>query len=86
MNLVTKFSFNVESESLANKIVQSIESDILNTSEFFERSHLVIKSNSNIIELQIEAQDFVAAKASINSCLLWLENSIKILEKYNKQV
>lgn len=85
MNLITNFSFTVASESLAKKIVQSLESDILNTSEFFERSHLEIKSDSNNIELQIEAQDFVAAKASINSCLLWIENSIKILEKYNKQ-
>lgn len=74
----------MSSESLASKIVKSVESDILNTSDFFERSKLSISTNLNTVELQIEAQDIVAAKASINSCLLWLENSINILEKYDK--
>ena len=84
MDLVAKFQFVVSSESIAEKVVKSLQSDITNTSEFFDRSTLIIKANINTIELEIKASDIVAAKASINSCLLWLENSINIIEKYSK--
>ncbi len=84
MDLVAKFEFVVSSESVAEKVVKSLQSDITNTSEFFDRSALVINANSNTINLEIKASDIVAAKASINSCLLWLENSINVIEKYSK--
>ena len=84
MNLVAKFEFEMLNDSLAEKVVKSLKSDILSTSEFFERSILKIQINHIRIELEIQASDISAAKASINSCLLWLENSINILEKYNK--
>lgn len=85
MNLSAKFEFEVSSESFAEKVVKSLKSDISSTSEFFDRSSLKIKNYQNKIELEIKALDIPAAKASINSSLLWLENSINILEKYNLQ-
>lgn len=84
MDLVATFQFSVSSDSIAEKVVKSLQSDISNTSQFFERSSLHIEANHSTIELEIKALDIVAAKASINSCLLWLENSINILEKYSK--
>lgn len=83
MNLVIKFVFELSSKIIAEKAVKSIQSDIESTSTFFERSMLKIEEKDNRIELEISASDISAAKASINSCLLWLENSINILEKYN---
>ena len=73
----------MSSEILAEKVVKSLKSDISNTSDFFDRSSLIINSKNNMIDLEITASDLTAAKASINSCLQWLENSINILEKYN---
>lgn len=84
MDLVATFHFTVSSESIAEKVVKSLQSDISNTSEFFERSSIHIQAHHKTIELEIKALDIVAAKASINSCLQWLENSINILEKYSK--
>lgn len=83
MNLVVKFVFELSNEIVAEKAVKSLQSDIESTSTFFERSMLKIEEKDNRIELEISASDIPAAKASINSCLLWLENSINILEKYN---
>ena len=82
MKLVTKFQLEVSSSLVAEKVVKSLQSDIVNTSDFFDRSSLQISANMNTIELEIKASDIVAAKASINSCLLWLENSINLIEKY----
>ena len=83
MEFIATIEFEVESQTLAEKVVLSIKSDITNTSNFFERSTLNIYCKLNKIILEIIAKDFTAAKASINSCLLWVENSIQILEKYN---
>ena len=83
IQIVSRFQFEVSSEILAEKVVKSLKSDISNTSDFFDRSSLIINSKNNIIDLEITASDITAAKASINSCLQWLENSINILEKYN---
>ena len=83
MQLVIKFQFEVSTKIFAEKVVKSLKSDISNTSDFFDRSSLIINSKNNIIDLEITASDITAAKASINSCLQWLENSINILEKYN---
>ena len=83
IQLVAKFQFEVSTKILAEKVVKSLKSDISNTSEFFDRSSLIINSKNNMIDLEITASDLTAAKASINSCLQWLENSINILEKYN---
>ena len=83
IQIVSRFQFEVSSEILAEKVVKSLKSDISNTSEFFDRSSLIINSKNNMIDLEITASDLTAAKASINSCLQWLENSINILEKYN---
>ena len=85
MKLVSSFQFEVTSPTVAEKVVRSLENDITNTSDFFDRSSLKISANLNIIELEIIASDIVAAKASINSCLLWLENSINIIEKYTNR-
>ena len=83
IQIVSRFQFEVSSEILAEKVVKSLKSDISNTSDFFDRSSLIINSKNNMIDLEITASDLTAAKASINSCLQWLENSINILEKYN---
>ena len=83
MNLVVKFVFELSNEIVAEKAVKSLQSDIESTSTFFERSMLKIEEKDNRIELEISASDIPAAKASINSCLLWLENSNNILVKYN---
>ena len=83
MNIITKFQFEVSTDILAEKVVKSLENDISNTSEFFDRSSLKIEARSKFIELEIQASDITSAKASINSCLHWLETSVNILEKYN---
>jgi tRNA threonylcarbamoyladenosine modification (KEOPS) complex Pcc1 subunit len=83
MIVVATFSFELSDEALAEKVVKSLKSDIEKTSNFFERSNLTIKAQANKIELEIKASDLTAAKASINSCLYWIENSVNILEKYN---
>lgn len=83
MKIQSAFEFEVSTPEIAEKVIKSLKSDILNTSDFFERSNLQITSQANKIKLKIAATDLIAAKASINSCLQWIENSIKILEKYN---
>ena len=83
MDLFASFEFEVSTPILAEKVVASMKSDIVNTSDFFERSSLIIKSSANKIILEITASDITAAKASINSCLHWIENSINILETFN---
>lgn len=70
------------SSNFANKVVSSLKIDIDTTSEFFNRSSLKINAENNKIILEINSKDFISAKASINTCLKWLENSIKIIEKY----
>ena len=82
-----KVSLNLEielnSEAEAKKVVQAVIIDVESSSDYFERSKLEIKSQKNKIILKIEAKDIIAAKSSVNTTLIWLENAIKIIEKYS---
>jgi len=80
INLTVKVE--ASTAEIASKVVKSLEIDIISALDIFERSNLSIKSNDKIIELLVKASDISAAKASINSSLQWIENSLSILEKY----
>ena len=83
MEVKLELQFEAISEIHAKKIVQAVSIDVKSSSEYFERSELELTSNGNKIFLTIIAKDFIAAKSSINATLLWLENSINIIEKFS---
>ena len=80
--ITLNLEINVKSDMIAKNVVKSLSIDINGMSDLFERSSLVIKEYNSFICLQIQAQDLISAKASINTCLKWLENSLKIQEKF----
>ena len=84
MSITIDVEIEVSSISNAKKIVQAVEVDVKSTSNYFERSELHIKSLDKKIILNIIAKDIIAAKSSINTTLIWLENSIMVIEKYSK--
>ena len=68
---------------MAKMVVESLLIDINTTSDYFDRSDIKLSANSNIIELRIYAKDLISAKASINTSLKWIENSINIIEMFS---
>lgn len=80
--ITLNLDIEVSSETNAEKIVQAVVLDVQSSSDYFERSELEIKSQKNKILLYIKAKDIIAAKSSVNATLIWLENAIKIIEKY----
>ena len=68
---------------MAKMVVDSLLIDINTTSDYFDRSDIKLSANSNIIELRIYAKDLISAKASINTSLKWIENSINIIEMFS---
>ena len=84
MSITIDVEIEVSSISNAKKIVQAVEVDVKSTSNYFERSELHIKSLDKKIMLNIIAKDIIAAKSSINTTLIWLENAIMVIEKYSK--
>lgn len=86
MEIKLELILETESEVHAKKIVQAVSIDVKSSSEYFERSKLELTSDRNKIFLTIIAKDFTAAKSSINATLLWLENSINIIEKYSNSM
>ncbi|MHA2363130.1 MAG: KEOPS complex subunit Pcc1 [Candidatus Hodarchaeales archaeon] len=73
----------VSTEIIAKKVIQAVITDVNSASDYFERSVIKIRNQRNLIRLNISANDIIAAKSSINSVLLWLENSIDIIEKFS---
>ena len=73
-----------KNDSIAETVVKSLFIDIITTSEFFERSNINLSSVQESIFLKITSKDITAAKASINTCLKWIENSIKIIENFKQ--
>ena len=71
-----------KSKFIADLVVKSVVIDINTTSEYFERSNLRIESNNSIIQLKVDSTDIISARASINTCLKWVENSMKIIEYF----
>ena len=71
------------SKKMAENIILSLNHDISMTSDHFERSNIDLSSKGNIIYLNVEANDLIAAKATINSSISWLDNSLKIFKKYS---
>ena len=84
MSITIDLEIEVSSIVNAKKIVQAVEVDVKSASNYFERSELRIFSLNNKIMLKIIAKDIVAAKSSINTTLIWLENAIMVIEKYSK--
>ena len=84
MNILLDLEIDTESISIAETVVKSLLIDIKTTSEFFDRSEIKISSKKERIKLVVSSTDITAAKATINTCLKWLENSINIVEKFKK--
>ena len=77
MKIKIDLKFKASSEKLAINVIQALLPDITDTSKYFERSELILSNQREIIQLQIKANDLIAAKSSINTTLKWIENSIR---------
>ena len=77
-----KFEIETKSPTIAIKVVESVSIDINSSNDVFDRSLLKLFAKDQNLILEINSKDISSAKASINTSLKWIENSINIIETY----
>jgi tRNA threonylcarbamoyladenosine modification (KEOPS) complex Pcc1 subunit len=76
--------FDLKNENLAKKIVEALKPEVITTAEKFNRSNIIINNKGQLVNINIEAKDVVAAKASFNSIINWFNSTLQILEKFGE--
>ncbi|MHA1990449.1 MAG: KEOPS complex subunit Pcc1 [Candidatus Hodarchaeales archaeon] len=79
-----KLEFDLKNEKLARKIVEALKPEVTTTTEKFTRSTIIINNKDKLININIEAKDIVAAKASFNSIINWFNSTLQILDKFGE--
>jgi tRNA threonylcarbamoyladenosine modification (KEOPS) complex Pcc1 subunit len=81
--LVIHFSIHFDSENESKIIFTSLKPEI--QEHDFERSQVSIFLKKSKINVKIQAQDFSAAKATINSVLSWISTTSGVIGTFSKQ-
>jgi len=77
------FSIYFDSENESKIIFTSLMPEI--QEHDFERSQVSISLKNSKIRIKIQAQDFNAAKATINSVLRWISTTSRVISTVSKQ-
>ena len=82
LHINIKLEIATESPIIAENVVKSVSIDINSSNEVFDRSVLNLSAENEKLILEINSKDISSAKASINTSLKWIENSINIVGTY----
>jgi tRNA threonylcarbamoyladenosine modification (KEOPS) complex Pcc1 subunit len=75
--------FDLKSNELAKKLVFALQPEVSASSEKFLRSSIMIENENTTGKAKLEAIDIIAAKASFNSLMSWINSTLEILEKFS---